>query len=391
MATKARFHWRDYYRAVYGYHDEILDAAVPISGGGDFENDLSSDARETNVVTALGWEVYPRGLLAILRDLNGAYSLPILITENGTSEPADCNRAEYLVAHLRQLEMALAEGIPVTGYLHWSFIDNWEWDNNFEPPARFGLLSIDWSSTDADGQLLLTRQITRAALAFRYIVSSRRVAELEERFGSISPLGDTMLYSSRTNGGLWIGTSSDGRNITLWLSAFDSGRQVTGLLCFCDQAQWLAIGGTRSSGTFFRLQMPDGEGGSSTVVLDLAATSLQWPMGELQVNLTRSVLHGAWFTKSATSDLGCINLTNLEGMQTASSGKLSLAAGNRKWVTSSAPAVDNGVVTANSADLAFSATFDDVGDLTGTLTAVASGLAAQWAGTLLRDNLRGGS
>jgi hypothetical protein len=72
---------------------------------------------------------------------------------------------------------------------------------------------------------------------------------------------------------------SDNRRITLWLSAFGAGRQVTGLLCFSDSAQWFQVNGTRSSGTFFRLQIPDGQGGSVTAVLDLAEVALQWQIG----------------------------------------------------------------------------------------------------------------
>ncbi len=47
-------------------------------------------------------------------------------------------------AHLEPVHRALADGAPVTGYLAWSFIDNFEWAQGYRP--RFGLVYNDFAT-----------------------------------------------------------------------------------------------------------------------------------------------------------------------------------------------------------------------------------------------------
>jgi beta-glucosidase len=44
------------------------------------------------------------------------------------------------------LQRALAEGVDVRGYLHWSLIDNHEWDKGKWP--RFGLVEVDYNTME---------------------------------------------------------------------------------------------------------------------------------------------------------------------------------------------------------------------------------------------------
>ena len=47
-------------------------------------------------------------------------------------------RAALIEDTLRELAPAIADGLDVRGYLHWSLIDNFEWFNGYH--GHFGLL-----------------------------------------------------------------------------------------------------------------------------------------------------------------------------------------------------------------------------------------------------------
>ncbi|MDB4939945.1 MAG: beta-glucosidase [Candidatus Doudnabacteria bacterium] len=91
-------------------------------------------------VTDFNWEIYPKGLYLILKDLK-QYKKPIYITENGIADAADHKRAEYIKTHLTAVHQAIDEGVDVRGYLHWSLLDNFEWAAGYT--MKFGLVEID--------------------------------------------------------------------------------------------------------------------------------------------------------------------------------------------------------------------------------------------------------
>ena len=39
----------------------------------------------------------------------------------------DPSRIDFTARHLLELSRALADGVPIEAYFHWSFIDNFEW------------------------------------------------------------------------------------------------------------------------------------------------------------------------------------------------------------------------------------------------------------------------
>jgi beta-glucosidase len=90
--------------------------------------------------TDFGWEIYPQGLYDVLRRV-GQFGKPIVITENGISDADDDQRPGYIVAHLRQAHRAIADGVDLRGYMHWSLLDNFEWAEGYE--QRFGLATRD--------------------------------------------------------------------------------------------------------------------------------------------------------------------------------------------------------------------------------------------------------
>jgi beta-glucosidase len=62
------------------------------------------------------------------------------VTENGIATRDDTRRIAYTGEALRHLGKAVADGVQVRGYLHWSLLDNYEW-GHWEP--TFGLVAVD--------------------------------------------------------------------------------------------------------------------------------------------------------------------------------------------------------------------------------------------------------
>lgn len=90
--------------------------------------------------TDFGWEIYPQGLYDTLRRV-GRFGKPVMITENGIADADDDQRAGYIIAHLRQIHRAIAHGVDVRGYMHWTLLDNFEWAEGFG--QKFGLATRD--------------------------------------------------------------------------------------------------------------------------------------------------------------------------------------------------------------------------------------------------------
>ncbi|MDT7878319.1 MAG: beta-galactosidase BgaS [Candidatus Caldarchaeales archaeon] len=87
-----------------------------------------------------GWEIYPEGLRNVLNMLS-RYGKPMIVTENGTADRLDRLRSQFLFSHIAAIEDAVKAGADVRGYLHWSFIDNFEWARGFS--MRFGVITYD--------------------------------------------------------------------------------------------------------------------------------------------------------------------------------------------------------------------------------------------------------
>jgi len=97
------------------------------------------------------WPVTPKALYWGPRYLYERYRIPIVITENGHQNPDvvsldgrvhDPQRVDYLHRYLRELKRAMDDGVPVKGYLHWCFTDNFEWA--LGDAIRVGLVYTDY-------------------------------------------------------------------------------------------------------------------------------------------------------------------------------------------------------------------------------------------------------
>ncbi|MCS7234926.1 MAG: glycoside hydrolase family 1 protein [Armatimonadota bacterium] len=89
-------------------------------------------------------ELYPEGLLRVLREAWRRYRRPVYVTENGLPDAEDRWRPRFLLDHLACVHRAVEEGIPVLGYYHWSLVDNFEWTEGWR--MKFGLFAVDPAS-----------------------------------------------------------------------------------------------------------------------------------------------------------------------------------------------------------------------------------------------------
>ncbi len=103
--------------------------------------------------TMFHWTIMPEGLYWTPRFLYERYHLPIVITENGLSNPDwvaldggvhDPQRIDYTRRHLLQLRKAGEDGVALGGYFHWSIMDNFEWAEGMK--HRFGLIHVDYQT-----------------------------------------------------------------------------------------------------------------------------------------------------------------------------------------------------------------------------------------------------
>ncbi|MGD9833724.1 MAG: GH1 family beta-glucosidase [Piscinibacter sp.] len=104
-------------------------------------------------LTDMGWEVYPAGLTELLLRLNRDWRLPPLyVMENGAAfrdeltggRVHDHQRVAYLAAHIAAVGDAMAQGVPMAGYMVWSLLDNFEWASGYA--KRFGLVHVDYAT-----------------------------------------------------------------------------------------------------------------------------------------------------------------------------------------------------------------------------------------------------
>ena len=94
----------------------------------------------------LGWYMEPAGIYRILLNTWRRYRKPLIVTENGLADNADTYRAWWIQETLDALKRALNAGVDLRGYLHWSLLDNFEWEHGYWP--KFGLIAVDRSTME---------------------------------------------------------------------------------------------------------------------------------------------------------------------------------------------------------------------------------------------------
>lgn len=92
-------------------------------------------------VTQMGYEDYPAAIGNVLRKVAKEYHGDLIVTENGIGTDNDARRCAFIREAFAGVMAAKAEGVPVKGYLHWSLLDNFEWQAGYA--KTFGLIAVD--------------------------------------------------------------------------------------------------------------------------------------------------------------------------------------------------------------------------------------------------------
>jgi hypothetical protein len=376
---KLEFIGLNYYRSVYVFYNQILALAAVFSGG-TFDNNLSLGDRKHFLLNDLGWEIYPKGLYFILKSLHELYRLPVLITENGIPQSVDRDRAPFVVSHLQQILRAIQEGVQVEGYLHWSIVDNFEWQEGYHTSAQFGLFNVDRHATDANGNQTLPRHITEGALALQYIIAENGIGQAVERFGATSPKGYSISPPSKSAGATWEGTLSDGSGVTLYLSRLAAATQWLGMIFLHQANTWHRLEAISVSGNVVQFSHRVSSGGLRTYGATSAGGGLTGTFNENGGSQTwqaaRVSLFGNW--KSTGVFPPYVHLRRMEGDFDQWRGKFLRAWPFQSWISCDA-------ITWNGTTLNFD--IGDVGNFSGEFS---SGLQTI-SGTIAHIGTGGGA
>ena len=97
--------------------------------------------RSDAVRNSMGGEVYAPSLANAVRYAHSQTKRPIIVTEHGVSTHDDAIRARLIPAALGELRKAIGDGVPISGYVHWSLVDNFEWISGYT--QQLGLVAVD--------------------------------------------------------------------------------------------------------------------------------------------------------------------------------------------------------------------------------------------------------
>ncbi|EAX95923.1 Glycosyl hydrolase family 1 protein [Trichomonas vaginalis G3] len=115
-----------------------------------------------------GWSLCPESLAISAKWIHQGWNkrnLPIVITEHGIADEKDTKRPWFLEQSLSLLNDTIKEEkVPVIGYSHWSFLDNYEWAEGYK--MRFGIVEVNHDTQE--------RKIRESALLYKKIIENSK-------------------------------------------------------------------------------------------------------------------------------------------------------------------------------------------------------------------------
>lgn len=93
-------------------------------------------------VSPLGYGIWADGLSLVLRRLHEEVpGTPLLVAEYGIGTDDDEVRRAYIERGMELTARAIADGIDVRGFFHWTGVDNYEWLHGYD--VAFGIVDRD--------------------------------------------------------------------------------------------------------------------------------------------------------------------------------------------------------------------------------------------------------
>ena len=130
----------------------------------------------------LGWAIVPNSLYLVLKD-NVSFNLPMMITEHGTCDVGDLNdelRQNTLFNAFACIQKALQKKFNVIGYMHWSLMDNFEWE--FGRDKKFGLFKTHYDKLDKEERL----EPRESAKIYQQILSNFSTRKLNLKYRQLN-------------------------------------------------------------------------------------------------------------------------------------------------------------------------------------------------------------
>jgi alpha-glucosidase (family GH31 glycosyl hydrolase)/beta-glucosidase/6-phospho-beta-glucosidase/beta-galactosidase len=173
-----------------------------------------------NNYNCLGWEIYPEGMKDIIIFYSEKYgkanNLPIMITENGTDN--DIDRPGFVVDMIEKMGEAMEEGHDVIGYLHWSLMDNFEWERGYG--QHFGLVKVDFDYETKQ----INREVTEGGKAYANIIMNHGVVKvIKDKYGTNDQPANILNDQSICNAGE--GGASEGPTEN-WETTLDTSKGI---------------------------------------------------------------------------------------------------------------------------------------------------------------------
>lgn len=148
----------------FSYYMSICETADKSQGEAGKGNLLGGVRNPLLKESEWGWQIDPKGLRYVLNTFYDRYQKPLFIVENGlgavdklvigkdgNKTVEDDYRIGYLRDHLKQVEEAIEDGVPVMGYTTWGCIDLVS-ASTAELKKRYGFIYVD-RNDDGSGTL----------------------------------------------------------------------------------------------------------------------------------------------------------------------------------------------------------------------------------------------